>query len=260
MDFKTELKYNTDILKCHNSSPDVIILLDESGSMAFMEDEPVKCITEFLKLRDSLKESKFTVATFNNTLKYKADDLTYDEPYEFSDYSPSFSTALYDAVCKIIMEKISETNKEVIFIIITDGMENSSSLFTSNDTKELVEKAQNKNNWKIVFIGASEELVYQATSLSMKRENCMTFNQDVRGDLLRISRSVSSDLDNYVSLVSEQSKFFKVRKPKRQKIVSVSDKIDYNDLKPPILRRECTEDYDLTLVISKLSDDKKNRV
>ena len=51
---------------------------------------------------------------------------------------------------------ISELKKKknILFVILTDGHENSSEEFTVKQIKELVEEKKEKYNWKFLFLGA----------------------------------------------------------------------------------------------------------
>lgn len=77
-------------------------------------------------------------------------------------YTPSNTTALLDAVGKTInstgarlgnMEE-NELPEKVIFVIITDGLENASCEFSRRQVFDMVTHQREKYNWEFIFLGA----------------------------------------------------------------------------------------------------------
>ena len=77
-------------------------------------------------------------------------------------YRCSGCTALNDAVC-IAMDTVGqefanmpeeERPANVLCVIITDGMENASKKFTSNDVNDRIEHQKTKYNWEFVYLAA----------------------------------------------------------------------------------------------------------
>jgi hypothetical protein len=101
------------------------------------------------------------------------------------------STALLDAVGRTILDvgyRLSITRDEdrpgkVIFVIITDGMENSSREFTYSKVRELIWHQQEKYNWEFVFLGANIDAVREAGNIGICENNA--YNFDATGDGVR---------------------------------------------------------------------------
>ena len=93
-------------------------------------------------------------------------------------YSPDGWTALIDALGKAIVETKKSTSKKdnVLFIIDTDGLENSSKEYSKADVKKLVEEQQ-KAGWQFIFTGAGIDSFSEASGYGISLTT--TFN---RGD------------------------------------------------------------------------------
>ena len=91
-------------------------------------------------------------------------------------------TALLDAMGKTIHKMVSvERNRKkkskgirVIFVIITDGFENSSKEYTYDAVKRLIEK-QKHEGWEFLFLGANMNAVKEAENLGISAERSVTF-------------------------------------------------------------------------------------
>lgn len=84
---------------------------------------------------------------------------------------PRGGTALYDAVGLAINEtgkKLAgltedERPAKVVFVVQTDGFENSSREYKASDIKTMVETQTNDFNWDFMFLGADEKSVLDAS-------------------------------------------------------------------------------------------------
>lgn len=126
-------------------------------------------------------------------------------------YSPGGSTALLDAVgmaLDAVSKKIAELPEEekpekVIFLIVTDGEENSSKEYTLPLVKTKIEQ-QKKENWDFVFMGADQDAWAAADSYGIG--NSVNFVQADMGKTMRgmtyysslsRTRSKKASMDNY---------------------------------------------------------------
>ena len=87
-------------------------------------------------------------------------------------------TALLDAIGRTI-KKIRAVQKQtaedyraekVLFVIITDGEENSSRKYSPEQIKECIEHQQEKYGWEFVFFGANMDAVLEASKLGIAAE------------------------------------------------------------------------------------------
>ncbi len=87
-----------------------------------------------------------------------------------------------------------ERPAKVIFVITTDGLENASVEFTYSKVKHLIQHQQDKYNWEFIFMGANIDVVKEASSLGILKENAYTFessNEGVENMYSVISEAVS---------------------------------------------------------------------
>ena len=149
---------------------DIVIVLDESGSMSVMGKEPVEAINMFLNEQKKLdiKGSTLTLYKFNTNVTKVYEDSKLEDFEKFSDYNPKGMTALYDAIGKAIEDKKDITN-DVTFLIITDGENNSSKEYNRVNINNLVDKMKKENNWDFTFLGANQDSYKQGGSIGIKK-------------------------------------------------------------------------------------------
>lgn len=124
------------------------------------------------------------------------------------EYNVRGCTALLDAVGKTIDSvgaRLSETPEEerpekVIFVIMTDGEENSSREYDLEKVKGMIEHQTNKYSWEFIFLGANIDAVGEATAMGMHGYSARQFSADSDGiarsmryvdTYSRLSRNVS---------------------------------------------------------------------
>ena len=68
-----------------------------------------------------------------------------------------------------------------MFIISTDGEENASHKYTSDEIKQKIRHLQKHKNWDFIFLGANLDAVATAKSYGIEEENAVTFLNDKKG-------------------------------------------------------------------------------
>ena len=104
------------------------------------------------------------------------------------DYDVSGCTALLDAVgstvkkVENIQERLPEEMKaeKIIFVITTDGQENSSQEYTAGMVKKMIERNQEKG-WQFLFLGANMDAVEEAEKIGIRRTHAASYKNDARG-------------------------------------------------------------------------------
>ena len=166
-----------------------LIILDESGSMQSIKKAAIDGMNETVQSIRSAQtkhedqEHFVTLITFNSD-KIKGiyncvpvaevKELTEDE------YLPNCCTPLYDAMgCTLneLRPRIEPEDK-VLVTIITDGEENSSTEYTSQSIKALVEELKGKG-WIFAYIGANQDATIVGSSISIT--NVMNFTATDHG-------------------------------------------------------------------------------
>ena len=160
------------------SLTELVFLLDKSGSMSGLANDTIGGFNTMIKKqKDEDGEAYVTTVLFDNYNQILHDHLPLVEVPLLTEkeYLPMGSTALLDAVGNTINSvgaRLNSTPEEerpekVIFIITTDGYENSSREFTKAKVKEMIEHQRNKYSWTFIFLGANMDAVAEASSLGI---------------------------------------------------------------------------------------------
>jgi hypothetical protein len=102
---------------------------------------------------------------------------------------PRGMTALLDAVGRAINEtgerlsKMDEQDRPglVVFVVMTDGQENSSKEFSKANIKEMIERQQEKYNWHFTFLGANQDAFAEAGSMGIGAAGVANYAMDKVG-------------------------------------------------------------------------------
>lgn len=142
---------------------DITIILDRSGSMAGLQKETIGGLNSFIQRQTG---AVIQVVQFDDQYEPGQPAVALLHPMfnEFT-YTPRGMTALYDAIGKTINAagarfaalKEEDRPEKVLFVIITDGMENSSHEFTNAKIKEMIAHQQSKYQWDFVYMGANQD-------------------------------------------------------------------------------------------------------
>lgn len=175
----------------NTNSTEIIFLLDRSGSMSGLEKDTIGGFNSFIERQSQLEgEVIVTTVLFDdkyeilwNGINAKEAKLTNKEYYVRG------STALLDAVGKTILDvgyRISKTSEnttpdKVIFVITTDGIENSSREFTYKKVNELITHQQEKYNWEFIFLGANIDAAKEAANIGIDSQNSYNFEASKEG-------------------------------------------------------------------------------
>ena len=136
------------------------VLVDHSGSMAGKDAEATNGIKVLQEDQFALPgEFTLTIAEFDTTYQRVRSMITEPFPYVLR---PAGGTALLDSVAKEIaatgqdLADIPEDQRpeHVIFVIVTDGEENSSTKTTLEEVKDLIQHQQDAYKWEFLFLGA----------------------------------------------------------------------------------------------------------
>ena len=180
---------------------DIMVILDSSGSMASMGDEPLQALNGFIKeQQETMKNtdgSRFSLWMFATTARLVIDDQPLQDIAPITDYVPDGMTAMNDAIGKAVTLKSSKSkNKHVICMVITDGEENSSREFTPTHIKSIIHRAETEKNWKFIFVGATD-IFSQGAKAGFVPTRCAAFAPQQPGHLLNLSRQISQTVSQY---------------------------------------------------------------
>lgn len=171
---------------------EMVFILDRSGSMSYLTDDTIggfNSMIEQQKKEDG--EAYVTTVLFNNDISVLHDHINVQEVPLMTkrDYLAGGMTALLDAVGSTINAigyRLANTQEEerpekVIFVITTDGHENSSVEYTRSKVKEMIEHQQNKYSWVFMFLGANIDAVAEAGSLGINASHAHGYTASSAG-------------------------------------------------------------------------------
>lgn len=157
---------------------EIVFIVDRSGSMSGLEKDTIGGFNSMLKEQAELEgEARVTTVLFDNQYRLLHDriDIRAVAPMTEKDYRVGGGTALLDAI-GCTLKKIRAVQKQtaeeyraekVLFVIITDGEENSSRKYSAEQIKECIEHQKEKHGWEFVFFGANVDAVMEASKLGI---------------------------------------------------------------------------------------------
>lgn len=103
-------------------------------------------------------------------------------------YVPRAWTPLYDAIGKTVTEtKESVNGEKVLFVILTDGLENASQEWDEKKVKEMMKEREDKDKWTFAYIGIGPDgwASMQKVSAGLKSSSNILNIQHSGKDMLR---------------------------------------------------------------------------
>lgn len=161
---------------------EIVYILDRSGSMSSNWNESMGSLKTFITEQQKDKTPcKFTLVGFDDKydLFIDAKDLQEVDADNLPEFRPRGMTALYDSIGKtvtLIKERLSSTPElerpnKVLFVIMTDGGENSSQEYIKSDITTMVTKQESEFSWEFMYIGVGLDKMGEALSFGMKGAN-----------------------------------------------------------------------------------------
>jgi hypothetical protein len=169
-----------------NDLTDVTVVLDRSGSMQSCRDDAEGGLNTFIdEQKKQSGDTLFTLVQFDTEYEFVHKGVPINGVGEFT-LVPRGMTALLDAVGRAIVETgerlaaMPEPQRPglVVFVIVTDGQENSSREYTKAQVKEMIERQQNVYKWQFTFLGANQDAFAEAGSIGISLAAAANFSPD----------------------------------------------------------------------------------
>lgn len=178
----------------------IVIILDESGSMSDIKEKMIKSINDLIKEQKQVKErpSTFTLVKFNDKINRVVKNRLLENVQLLNegDYTPSGSTALYDAIGDTI--KWFENEKDVLMVIVTDGMNNASTRYNKSMISSMIENKKKYNNWTYVYLSCDLNTELQGNDLGFATSSYATnYNTDQMNFGGFLGKNLNSAITNY---------------------------------------------------------------
>ena len=170
---------------------ELVFILDCSGSMFGMVSDTIGGFNRVLAENRAMPGGcTVTTVLFNDKTSVLHDHLPIAGVKELTEkeYCPGGMTALLDAVGMAIAKidgiqahtAESERAEKVQFVIITDGLENSSREYSLEQIRSLI-SARKEKGWDFLFLGANIDAVKVAGGLGIAPDRSVEMLQDKQG-------------------------------------------------------------------------------
>ena len=166
----------------------IAVLLDRSGSMGDIKDDAIGGFNCFLKEQKAAgANATLTLVQFDT----ESTDVVHESmpilevpDLNHQTFQPRGGTPLLDALGQTIdstgraLAAIPEANRpnKVVFVVITDGQENSSHHHTKASVKEKIDHQSGQYNWQFVFLGANQDAFDEAGAVGIAMGNAANFS------------------------------------------------------------------------------------
>ena len=174
------------------NTTEMVFIIDKSGSMSGLESDTIGGFNSNIsKQRETGENVLVTTVLFDTTFNTLYDRVNISEVKKMTtkDYCPDGCTALCDAVGNTINRikyaqqylKKEERPNKTLFVIITDGEENSSREFSSSQIKKLITAQKKEQDWEFLFLGANMDAVETANNYGIDADKAVTYLSDAIG-------------------------------------------------------------------------------
>ena len=188
---------------------EVIFILDRSGSMSGLEADTIVGFNSMIaKQKKEEGEAYISTVLFDDKTEVLYDRVPVSkvEPMNENQYYVRGCTALLDALGRAIHHignvhkyaREEDRPEKTLFIITTDGMENSSHEYSYDKVKKMVEKQKKKYGWEFLFLGANIDAIEVADRFGIAANRAINYECDSKGTQLNyevLSRTVSEFRD-----------------------------------------------------------------
>ena len=194
---------------------EIVVVMDRSGSMVSIKADMVGGFKSFLD-----EQKKVDAPCVVSLYQFDSEFETVYEAVKLSkvdklELIPRGGTALLDAVGRsvaLVQERhkkmaVSDRPEKVVFIVITDGQENSSREWTREKIATVVKEVQEdscnscgheKEGWQFLFLGANLDSFAEASTWGLNAASVANFNATSAGTRSAYG-AVSKTLSSYRS-------------------------------------------------------------
>ena len=175
-----------------NNITELVFILDRSGSMSGLESDTIGGFHSMIE-----KQMKQDGGCYVSTvLFYDESEVLHDRvklgdipKMTDNDYTVRGCTALIDAIGGAIHHignihkyaRPEDVPEHTMFVITTDGQENASHKYTSEQVKKMIERQKEKYGWEFLFICANIDAVETASRYGIGADRAVNYKADGEG-------------------------------------------------------------------------------
>jgi uncharacterized protein YegL len=171
---------------------ELVFILDRSGSMSGLETDTIGGYNAMLeKQKKEEGEANVTTILFDDKVEMLNQRVSIQEISKMTEkeYYVRGCTALLDAIGQTIqfMGNVQKYAKEedragkVLFVITTDGYENSSKEYSYEKIRKLIKNQKDQYNWDFIFLGANIDAVETAKQVGIDSDFATNYVADSCG-------------------------------------------------------------------------------
>lgn len=165
----------------------LVFCIDKSASMYYSKKDVIEGFEKIIKEQKANKDGKVTVSlyTFNEKVKQEYLGIDINDIAKF-EYEPNGCTAMNDGIGTAIDEvgkwlyekdkNDEELPRVTMFVVMTDGMENSSVEYTLKQVQDKIKEQTEVYSWQFIYQGvdvttssAAETLGFKYSTFSSRR-------------------------------------------------------------------------------------------
>lgn len=184
---------------------EIVFILDRSGSMGGLEADTIGGYNSLIE-RQKKEDGEVYVSTvlFDDVCEVLHDRVPLEDikPMTDREYYVRGCTALLDAIGGAIHHignvhkyaREEDRPEKTLFIITTDGQENSSRRYSYDKVKRMVERQKERFGWEFLFLGANIDAVAEAGRFGIRSDRAVNYHCDSKGTAVNykaLSKAVS---------------------------------------------------------------------
>ena len=178
-----------------NNITELVFILDRSGSMAGLESDTIGGFNAMIE-KQKKQDGGCYVSTilFDDVSEVLHDRVKLGDVHKMTDkdYTVRGCTALIDAIGGAIHHignihkyaRPEDVPEHTMFVITTDGQENASHRYTSEQVKKMIERQKEKYGWEFLFLGANIDAAAEAKRFGISADRAVNYKCDETGTAL----------------------------------------------------------------------------
>lgn len=189
----------------NDNTTHIAFLLDRSGSMQSIKDDVTGGFNALVAdQRKTPGDCTLTLVQFDSQDPQETvfSTLPIAEVPELTGetFQPRGGTPLLDAMGRLITEtgeRIASTPEhqhpgKVIFVVLTDGLENASRTYTRDRIFEMIKHQREVYSWEFIFLGADQDAIAEGSKYGFAADTSMSIGKTPRGTDMAFS--MTSDM------------------------------------------------------------------